>query len=88
MALILIFAGLAFRLTAVPFHFYAPDVYQGTSNPNAGLLAVVPKIAGLVVLVRICVCRHARARASGVADVAFGGHRHDDTGQLAGLVAG
>lgn len=53
LALILIFAGLAFRLTVVPFHFYAPDVYQGTSNPNAGLLAVVPKIAGLVVLVRI-----------------------------------
>ena len=53
LALVLIFAGLAFRLTAVPFHFYAPDVYQGTTNPNAGLLAVVPKIAGLVVLVRI-----------------------------------
>lgn len=53
LALVLIFAGLAFRLTAVPFHFYAPDVYQGTSNPNAGLLAVVPKVAGLVVLVRI-----------------------------------
>ncbi len=53
LALILIFAGLAFRLTAVPFHFYAPDVYQGTTNPNAGLLAVVPKIAALAVLVRI-----------------------------------
>jgi NADH-quinone oxidoreductase subunit N len=53
LALILIFAGLAFRLTAVPFHFYAPDVYQGTSNPNAGLLAVVPKIAAVAVLVRL-----------------------------------
>ena len=53
LALILIFAGLGFRLTIVPFHFYAPDVYQGTSNPNAGLLAVVPKIAGLVALARI-----------------------------------
>ncbi len=53
LALILIFAGLGFRLAAVPFHFYAPDVYQGTSNPNAGLLAVVPKIAALVALVRI-----------------------------------
>lgn len=53
LALILIFAGLGFRLTIVPFHFYAPDVYQGTTNPNAGLLAVVPKIAGLVALVRI-----------------------------------
>jgi NADH-quinone oxidoreductase subunit N len=53
LALILIFAGLGFRITVVPFHFYAPDVYQGTTNPNAGLLAVVPKIAGLVALVRI-----------------------------------
>lgn len=53
LALILIFAGLGFRITIVPFHFYAPDVYQGTTNPNAGLLAIVPKIAGLVALVRI-----------------------------------
>jgi NADH-quinone oxidoreductase subunit N len=53
LALVLIFAGLAFRLAAVPFHFYAPDVYQGTTNRNAGLLATVPKIAGLVVVVRI-----------------------------------
>ncbi len=53
LALILIFAGLAFRLTAVPFHFYAPDVYQGTSNVNAGLLAVIPKIAALAAIVRI-----------------------------------
>jgi len=52
-ALVLIFAGLGFRLTAVPFHFYAPDVYQGTTNPNAGLLAVVPKFAGLLALIRI-----------------------------------
>ena len=54
-ALVLVFAGLGFRLTIVPFHFYAPDVYQGTSNPNAGLLAIVPKVAGLVALVRIAV---------------------------------
>ncbi len=52
-ALVLLFAGLGFRITLVPFHFYAPDVYQGTSHPNAGLLAVVPKIAGLAALVRI-----------------------------------
>jgi NADH-quinone oxidoreductase subunit N len=52
-ALLLLFAGLAFRLTAVPFHFYAPDVYQGTSNANAGLLSTLPKIAGLLVLARI-----------------------------------
>jgi NADH-quinone oxidoreductase subunit N len=54
-ALILILAGLAFRLAAVPFHFYAPDVFQGTSNANAGLLSTLPKVAGLVVLIRLLV---------------------------------
>jgi NADH-quinone oxidoreductase subunit N len=52
-ALVLIFAGLGFRVTAVPFHFYAPDVYQGTTNGNAGLLSIIPKIAGLVALIRL-----------------------------------
>jgi NADH-quinone oxidoreductase subunit N len=52
-AAVLIVAGLSFKLAAVPFHFYAPDVYQGASNANAGLLAVLPKIAGVVVLVRL-----------------------------------
>ena len=54
-ALVLVFAGLGFRIAAVPFHFYAPDVYQGTSNGNAGFLAVFPKIAGFVALVRVLV---------------------------------
>lgn len=55
LALALIFAGLCFKIAAVPFHFYAPDVYQGTTNPNAALLSVVPKAAGLVAMVRILV---------------------------------
>jgi NADH-quinone oxidoreductase subunit N len=52
-AMLLVFAGLGFRMTAVPFHFYAPDVYQGTNHPNAGLLSTLPKIAGMLVLVRV-----------------------------------
>jgi NADH-quinone oxidoreductase subunit N len=52
-AVLLVFAGLGFRMTCVPLHFYAPDVYQGTNHANAGLLATLPKIAGLLVLVRI-----------------------------------
>ncbi len=54
-ALVLIFAALAFRLAAVPFHFYAPDVFQGTSNANAGLMSTLPKVAGLLVLIRLLV---------------------------------
>jgi NADH-quinone oxidoreductase subunit N len=52
-ALVLIVAGLCFRISAVPFHFYAPDVYQGTIHANAGLLSVVPKAAGFVALVKL-----------------------------------
>jgi NADH-quinone oxidoreductase subunit N len=54
-ALVLIFAGLGFKIAVAPFHFYAADVYQGTTNLNAGLLSVVPKIAGMVALVRLVV---------------------------------
>ncbi len=52
-ALLMIVAGLGFRITAVPFHFYAPDVYQGAPTASAALLAFIPKIAGFVALVRI-----------------------------------
>jgi NADH-quinone oxidoreductase subunit N len=54
-ALVFVFAGLGFRMAAVPFHFYAPDVYQGANHANAGLLSVIPKVAGLVALVRVAV---------------------------------
>jgi NADH-quinone oxidoreductase subunit N len=52
-ALVMVVAGLGFRITAVPFHFYAPDVYQGTTAGMAALLSVVPKIAGFVALLRV-----------------------------------
>ena len=45
--------GAAFRLAAVPMHFYAPDVYEGTGPANAALLSTLPKVAGIVVLLRL-----------------------------------
>jgi NADH-quinone oxidoreductase subunit N len=48
-----IVAGLSFRVTAVPFHFYAPDVFQGSHAGTAALLAFVPKVAGFLALYRI-----------------------------------
>jgi NADH-quinone oxidoreductase subunit N len=53
LALVLILAGLGFKIAVVPLHFYAPDVYQGTTYANAALLSSVPKAAGLIVLLRI-----------------------------------
>ena len=55
LAMVLIVGGLCFRITAVPLHFYAPDVYQGTIQANAALLSAVPKAAGLLALVRLIV---------------------------------
>src|SRR5262249_56470487 len=52
-AVIFVVAGLGFRITAVPFHFYAPDVYEGTATSMAALLAFVPKVAGFVALLRL-----------------------------------
>jgi NADH-quinone oxidoreductase subunit N len=52
---VLVTAGLGFKLTIAPLQFYAPDVYQGTTSANAGLLAVAPKIAAIVGLVRLVI---------------------------------
>lgn len=51
-ALILAGVGVAYKLAIVPFHFYAPDVYQGAPAIAVALLGVVPKIAAAAVLVR------------------------------------
>ena len=40
-------------MAAVPMHFYAPDVYEGTSTSNTALLSTLPKIAGVVMLSRL-----------------------------------
>ena len=53
LAFALLLAGLCFRITAVPFHFYAPDVFLGTTAANAALLSFVPKVVGFVALLRL-----------------------------------
>ncbi len=52
-ALAMIIAGLSFRLTAVPFHFYAPDVFQGVSPSSAAMLSFIPKVVGFAALLRL-----------------------------------
>jgi NADH-quinone oxidoreductase subunit N len=53
LSMVLVVAGLSFRITAVPFHFYALDVFAGTSLPMAAFLSLAPKIAGFVALFRL-----------------------------------
>lgn len=50
--LVLMFAGFAFKISAVPFHMWAPDVYQGAPTPAAGFMTVAPKAAAMGALIR------------------------------------
>lgn len=52
-ALLFVIAGLGFRVAAVPFHFYAPDVYQGSPTIVAALLSWVPKAVGFLAMLRV-----------------------------------
>jgi len=52
-AIVLVVAAMGFRITAVPFHFYAPDVYEGAANGPVAVLAFVPKVAGFIALIRV-----------------------------------
>jgi len=51
-AVLFVMAGLGFRVAAVPFHFYAPDVYQGSPIVVTALLAWVPKAVGFLAMIR------------------------------------
>ncbi len=52
-ALILMFVGLAFKLSAAPFQIWAPDVYQGAPAPVTAFMSVGPKAAAFAILLRI-----------------------------------
>jgi len=51
-AMVFILVGLAFKISAVPFHMWTPDVYQGSPTSVTSFFAVAPKVAGLAVLIR------------------------------------
>ncbi len=51
--LVFVLAGLAFKVSAVPFHMWTPDVYEGAPTPVTALFAIVPKIAAMALLMRL-----------------------------------
>jgi len=55
MAIVMVIAGIGFKLALVPFHMWAPDVYQGAPTPITALLSVGSKAAGAVAFMRIFV---------------------------------
>ncbi len=50
--IVFILVGLSFKISAVPFHMWAPDVYQGSPTSVTSFFAILPKIAGITVFIR------------------------------------
>lgn len=53
--LVFVLAGLAFKISAVPFHMWTPDVYEGAPTPVTAFFAAAPKVAALALLVRVVI---------------------------------
>jgi NADH-quinone oxidoreductase subunit N len=51
--LVFVFAGLAFKISAVPFHMWTPDVYEGAPTPVTAFFAAAPKVAAMALTVRV-----------------------------------
>jgi NADH-quinone oxidoreductase subunit N len=53
--LVFMLAGLAFKISAVPFHMWTPDVYEGAPTPVTAFFASAPKVAAVLLATRFCV---------------------------------
>ena len=53
--LVFIMAGLAFKVSAVPFHMWTPDVYEGAPTPVTAFFAAAPKLAAMAMFIRIMI---------------------------------
>ena len=73
MGVVMILAGFGFKIAAVPFHFWAPEAYEGAPAPVSGFLSSASKAAGFVILFRVFVDVFPYAQVSATVDwvVAF-----------------
>jgi NADH-quinone oxidoreductase subunit N len=53
--LVFLLAGLAFKISAVPFHMWTPDVYEGAPTPVTTFFASAPKVAAVLLTTRVCI---------------------------------
>ena len=63
--LVFVIAGLAFKVSAVPFHMWTPDVYEGSPTPVTAFFSAAPKVAAMALLVRTCSRRSRRSPPTG-----------------------
>jgi NADH-quinone oxidoreductase subunit N len=53
--LVFLFAGFCFKVSAVPFHMWTPDVYEGAPTPITAFFAAAPKVAGIAMFMRVAI---------------------------------
>ncbi|MEE8258497.1 MAG: NADH-quinone oxidoreductase subunit NuoN [Sphingomonadales bacterium] len=53
--MVFILAGLAFKISAVPFHMWTPDVYEGAPTPVTAFFAAAPKVAAMALMMRVTI---------------------------------
>lgn len=71
LGLAFMFAGLAFKVSAVPFHMWTPDVYEGAPTPVTAFFATVPKVAAMALFARLAHSAFGSAAAEWGQIVAF-----------------
>lgn len=84
--MVFILAGLSFKVSAVPFHMWAPDVYQGAPTPVTALFAIVTKIAAFGLLIRLLTGPFSAAMPQWSQIIVFVSLASVLLGSLAGLV--
>ncbi len=52
--MVFILCGLAFKMSAAPFHMWTPDVYEGSPTPSTAFFATAPKVAAAILFARVC----------------------------------
>lgn len=53
LGMVFVLAGIGYKIAAVPFHFWCPDVYEGAPTPITAFLSIVPEAAGFALLIRV-----------------------------------
>ena len=81
LGIVLVLVGFAFKVSAVPFHTWAPDTYEGAPTPITAFLAVASKAAGFVALLQLILIAFAGPPRRGGAAHVGAGRAHHDGGQ-------
>src|SRR3546814_17360100 len=53
--IVFVLAGLGFKISAVPFHMWTPDVYEGAPTPVTTFFATAPKVAAMALMTRVVI---------------------------------